>query len=326
MLLLSRYDVSTVLDMPMAIEAMRVAFGSLSSSRLSMPTRLVAPVPPADGSVLLMPCFLPGDPDRLVVKTVTVFPHNARYGKPNILGHVTVYDPETGEPLCVMDAEFLTALRTGAASALATDFLARRDASVMLLYGAGQQAEYQIEGVCQVRSLDRVFVAGRSPDRAMTFAARMEEKFGFPVTYTPDAEAAVPLAHIICTATSSFEPLFDGSWIGPGTHINAIGAFRPEMREVDSLTVCASRVFVDHMESAMRGAGDLVIPVQQGEFDWSLVAGDLGELVLGQKAGRMSDKEVTLFKSVGVAIQDAILGGLAYDRARELHLGQEVEL
>ncbi len=325
MLLLSKYDVATVLDMPSAIEATRAAFGMLASHRVSMPRRIATSIPEHDATHLSMPCYLQGLPNRLVVKVVTVFPNNHERGEPTIQGQLLVHDPDSGRVVCMMDAELLTAVRTGAASALATEYLARRDAHVVTVFGSGAQAWQQLAGVAQVRRVERAFVVSRSAERGRKFADDATEQFHFPVAFTPDGESAVTFADIICTATNSLEPLFDGSSIKPGTHINAIGSFRQEMRELDSLTICASRVFVDHKESAMRGAGDLMTPVLNGEFDWSLLSGELGDLVMGRNAGRMSEKEVTVFKSVGLAIQDAVVGGLVYDRAVELGLGQTVE-
>ncbi|MCW5943715.1 MAG: hypothetical protein KIS66_15900 [Fimbriimonadaceae bacterium] len=326
MLVLGRYDVATILDMPLAIEGMRAAFGTLAAKRVTIPQRVATMIHGRHATHLSMPCFLAGEPDRLTVKVVTVFPENELFGQPTTQGLLVVHSAETGRPIAIMDAEHLTAMRTGAASALATDHLARTNASVLLVFGAGGQARAQMEGMVAVRNIERAFVVSRSEIRGIAFAERATEDLGFPVTYTPDVEAVVPLADIICTATNAIEPLFDGSLISPGTHINAIGAFRADMRELDSLTICSSRVYVDHTESAIRGAGDLIIPVQQGEFEWSLLAGELGDLVIGKKAGRVSDKEVTVFKAVGVAVQDTVVGGIVYDKAIELGLGLEVEL
>ncbi len=324
MLILSRHDVEQVLTMPDAIAAVADAFRQLAAGAVTMPQRLATPVTPYNGIHLAMPAFVAGEPGALAIKVVTVFNDNPQRGEPTIQGVVLVHDPQTGKPLALMDAEHLTAMRTGAASGVATQHLARPDAATATIFGAGAQAITQLEALCAVRPIRRAFVFSR--EGADAYAARMSTRLGIPVTVTTDTRAAVEAADVICTATNSTTPLFDGAWLRPGAHINAIGAYQRTMRELDTTTMLRSRVFVDGRQAALAEAGEIMIPYATGDYTPEQVAGEIGDVLLGRIAGRTTPEEITVFKTVGMAVQDAVTAPLVLRLALERGLGTRVEM
>jgi ornithine cyclodeaminase/alanine dehydrogenase-like protein (mu-crystallin family) len=276
-----------------------------------------------------MPAFVEGvgEAGALAVKIVTVYGDNpARFALPTVQGLLLLHDARSGEPLALMDAEALTAIRTGAASGVATRALARSDASVLTLFGAGAQAAAQVEAVCMVRPIRQVYVVTRTGRRDAAFCASLRARLGMPVSPLRDAQAAVEAAEIICTATNSPTPLFDGRWLRSGMHINAIGAYTRRMRELDGEAVSRSRVIVDHRPAAQAEAGDLVLALEEGAIDEEHVAGSLGEVLAGIVPGRTTGDEITLFKSVGLAMQDAVTAAQVYARAVTGGRGQEIAL
>ncbi len=335
MLILTRHDVEALLTMPDAIAAVEAGFRQLAAGAVEMPQRLATVIAPHNGIHLSMPAYVGGapaaddpetdDPGTLTIKVVTVFNDNqVRYNLPTIHGVLLLHDARTGKPLALMDAEHLTAMRTGAVSGVATRWLARPDASVVTIFGAGVQAATQLLAVAAVRSLRAVQVVALGDTRG--FVARMHAALGAPVVATNDVRTAVENADILCTATNSATPLFDGARLRPGAHINAIGAYTRTMRELDTETIRRSRVIVDRRQAAQVEAGDLVIPTQEGAIGPDHVAGELAELVTGRLAGRRTPDEITVFKSVGLALQDAVTAALVYRRAVAQGIGQEVEL
>ncbi len=242
---------------------------------------------------------------------------------------VCMLDEETGVPAALLNGAFLTALRTGAVSGAATDLLARKDARTLTVVGAGVQAVTQALAVCAVREIESIQVVYRSPESWQRFqnavAQDWPELVG-RITGTPDVEAAIRGADVICAATTSRTPVFDGSWVKPGTHINGVGSFTPEMQEIPAMTVSQARVVVDHRESALSEGGDIIIPIRAGAFGADHIVAELGELAAGSATGRTSDDEITFFKSVGNAVQDVVVARRAIDRAREAGIGQEISL
>ncbi len=270
-----------------------------------------------------MPCYV-SDEQRevLSVKVATVFDRNVPdRGLPTTMAYLLLHDACTGELIALMDAEFLTAMRTGAASALATSLLALPDASVVTIFGAGAQSETQLAGMAHVRPITRAFVVDKNPVRAFSFANRMSSRLEIEVEPASSIDEAIRASQILCAATNSIEPVFDGSLMQPGTHVNAIGSFREGARELDDNAVSRSRVFVDDLEAAKAGAGDLIQAVSSGQFSWDRVAGELGSLLNGKVAGRQSADETTVYKSVGLAVQDAFAASWVYDQAIEQGLG-----
>ena len=280
---------------------------------------------PTDGLLLVMPAALL-QTRALGAKLVTVFPGNRERGLPTLHASYFLLDLQTGAPLALMEGAFLTGIRTGAASALAARFLARPDSRNVACFGAGVQAAFQLRCLATVLDLERVFVVGRTPERARAFAEAMAKELRIPVVVAPSAREAVSYADLITSATTSLTPVFDGKDLRPGTHVDAVGAFRPETREVDTETVRRARVVVDTYAGALEEAGDLLIPIREGAITHAHVTAELAELVTGARPGRRSRDEITLFKSVGFSLEDAAAARLAYDAAKASGVGVEVEL
>ncbi|HID88469.1 MAG TPA: hypothetical protein EYP52_01970, partial [Anaerolineae bacterium] len=274
---------------------------------------------------LFMPGYLAED-DRMAVKIVSVFNDNPAKGLPLIHALVVVVDAETGAPTAVMDGTYLTALRTGAASGAATDLLAREDARVAAIFGAGVQGRTQLEAVCAVRPIETAWVYDVDPERAATYAKEMADRLGIPIHVASTPAEAVRAADVICTATTAAAPVFDDADVRPGTHINAIGAYTPQMQEIPAETVVRAKVVIDHREASLAEAGDLIIPLQQGLIAEDHIWAELGEIAAGLKPGRTDPGEITLFKSVGVAVQDVAAAAAVLEAAKRLGLGVEVPL
>ncbi|MEW6232701.1 MAG: hypothetical protein AB1566_10385 [Chloroflexota bacterium] len=326
--ILSKKDVQRALPMLECIEVMKAAFAQLSAGQATVPLRTQLPVPAHQGVTLFMPAYLAQSGD-LGAKVVSVFPRNPARGLPTIHAVVIIVDGETGVPVALMDGTYLTALRTGAASGAATDLLARRDSHVAAIFGAGTQGRTQLEAACAVRPITRALVFDRNPAQAAQYVDELRARgapFPADMRVAASPEEAVRQADVICTATTSTTPVFDGSQLRPGTHINAVGAYTPQMQEVDAETVRRAKVVIDSHQASLAEAGDLIIPLQQGLIAQSHIHAELGEIVAGLKPGRERDDEITYFKSVGVAVQDVAAARRVLDRAAELGLGVEVEL
>ncbi len=323
--ILSREDVRRALPMRQAIEAMKGAFAQLSTGQADVPLRVALDVPRHNGVTLFMPAYLAAD-DQMAVKIVSVFNDNPAKGLPLIHALVVVVDATTGEPAAVMDGTYLTALRTGAASGAATDLLAREDASTAAIFGAGAQGRTQLEAVCAVRPIQKAWVYDVSRERAAAYAAEMSERLSLPVRVAETPAEAVHRADVICTATTSTKPVFADADVRPGTHINAIGAYTPQMQEIPAETVLRAKVVIDHHEASLAEAGDLLIPLRQGLMTEDHIYAELGEIAAGLKPGRKLPEEITLFKSVGVAVQDVAAASAVLEAARRLGLGSEVAL
>lgn len=316
---LSAEEVARTVSMAEAIAAVRAAFVALWEGRVHVPSRIHLPTP--SGSALYMPGFAEGI--GLGVKAVTVYPQNPGIGLPTLHAAVLLQDPSTGRPLALLEGGSLTALRTGAASGLATDLLARREPAVVGLIGAGVQARTQLEAVCAVREVTQVRVYARAPEHREAFVAwaRRQPWIREASVYAaPSAEAAVRGADIVITATTSPTPVLRTEDVSPGTHLNAIGAFRPTAREIPADLVARSRVFVESLETARAEAGDLILAAEEGRLDWAAVA-ELGAVAAGTRPGRTAPDEITLFKSVGHAVQDLAVGMLVLRRAEERGVG-----
>jgi ornithine cyclodeaminase len=321
--LLSAADLRAALPMPAAVSAMRLAFMALSTGQADVPLRTALPVPPAEGLALFMPAYLPAS--GLGAKIVSVFPHNPAQGRPIIHGLVVVLDAATGEPLALCDGAFLTAWRTGAASGLATELLARPDARVGAVLGCGAQGRTQALAIDAVRALDAIQVYAPTRAHVDQFLADLQPHLRARLVPVGSAAEAVRGADVICAATTASRPVVAGEWLAPGAHLNGVGSYTTQMQEVDAAAVRRARIFVDTRASALAEAGDLVIPLQAGQTrvdDWT----ELGEVAAGLKPGRQSPEEITFFKSVGVAAQDIAAAGAALAQAQRLGLGREVEL
>lgn len=315
--ILSAADVRAALPMPRAIDAMRRAFGQLSAGQATMPPRAQAPT--EKGVTLLMPAYLQQSRE-LGIKIVSVYEDNPSLGLPIISAVVLAMDPETGFPKAIMEGGSLTGIRTGAGGGLAADYLARQDSQVVGLFGAGVQARAQLAAVLAVRKIGQVNLISRTQASAEKLAAEIATWAGAPaVTLVETPKQAVQAADIVICATTARTPLFDGGDLKPGVHVTAVGTFTPDAREVDETTVRQAYVVVDSYEMAALEAGDLLIPGVEPQAE-------LGELVNGLKPGRQSDAQMTFFKSVGVAVQDAAAAWAVLTEAEAQGLGMVVEL
>jgi alanine dehydrogenase len=324
-LLLSRADVIKLLDMSECMDIVEKAFAELTSGTAVMPLRLN--ITPPDGLALYMPAYLK-NMGALACKVVTVYKNNpAKHNMPTTIGKVLLQDPETGDVKCIMDGGYLTAVRTGAASGVATKYLARKgDGQVAGIFGAGVQAKMQLWAVAEARNLSKAYVYDISDDAAQKFIQEMSSKLNLEIKKAGSVEEVLEASDIICTATSSSSPIFDGNKVKDGTHINNIGSHTPKAREMDTAIIKRSKFIADSREACLKEAGDIMIPIEEGAVSESQIYAELGEIVTGKKPARTDDKEITLFKSNGLAIQDAATAKLVYDRALKMGVGTEAEI
>ena len=320
MRILSASDVQAAIDMPGAIDAMRDAFAAVSGGEATVPIRLGLET--EHGVSLFMPAYLSAI-GAAGAKVVSVNPGNAAVGLPVIHGVVLVIEATTGRPIALMDGTWLTALRTGAVGGLAADLLARPDASTVALFGAGVQARTQLEAVRCVRSITTVRIVSATGASADRLTAELD---GIDALRVDDPDAALLGADIVIAATNSATPVFDGSRIEPGTHVTGVGSFTTEMREVDTELIRRARVVVDQREAILEEAGDIVGPIRDGDVDESVMAAEIGEIVLGRAPGRTHADEITFFKSVGNAAQDVAVAARVLAAAERESLGVVVEL
>ncbi|MFW9994394.1 MAG: ornithine cyclodeaminase family protein [Candidatus Odinarchaeota archaeon] len=327
-LLLPRKDVESVLTMKDTIEVMKSAFAELSEGTAILPQRIVIPAEEKHGLSLYMPAFLPKT-GSLAVKVVTVFKKNPeKYGIPTTLGKVLLQDVDTGDVICIMDGGYLTAMRTGAVSGCAIGYLAKKDAKTVGLFGTGVQGTTQLWAAYEARpSIEICKVFDLRKDVAGEFAKKMADKLKIKIEVANSAEETVKGSDIILTATTSPTPIFEGSWIEPGTHISGVGSHSPGARELDTEIIKRSKIVCDQVSACLAEAGDIIIPINEEKaITEDHIYGELGEIVSGKKAGRENDTEITLFKSVGLAIQDAATAKIVYDKAKELNKGTTVEI
>jgi ornithine cyclodeaminase len=325
---LSQKDVRRTVSMAQAIEIVKGAFVQLSADKAVVPIRTQLEVARHEGITLFMPAYLQ-ESDDLGLKIVSVFPHNLEMGLPTIHALVTVVDAETGRPAAIMDGTYLTALRTGAASGAATDLLARTDARVAAVFGAGAQGRTQLEAVCQVRDIEKAWIYDINREVAGKYAEEMRERGGRisgDLVVASSSSEAVREADVICTATTATSPVFADADLKAGVHINAVGAFTPEMQEIPEDTIKRARLVVDSREACWAEAGDLIIPRDKGLISETDIYAELGEIAAGTKCGRESNEEITFFKSVGNAVQDVSVAKKALEEAGRLGLGLKVEL
>ena len=323
-LLLARNDVAQVLKMSDCIDAVEKAFGEFASGTADLPLRIG--IKPPGGISLYMPAYLKGL-GALACKVVSVYKDNpTTHNMPTTIGKVLLQDPETGDVTCIMDGGYLTAVRTGAVSGVATKYLAREvPGQVVGIFGAGVQARMQLRAVAAVRELSAAYVFDPIPEAIEGFIGALAD-LGMDIRPADSAEALLELSDIVCTASSSPTPLFDGGLVRPGTHINGIGSHTPNARELDTTIVVRSKFVADSTEACLSEAGDLMIPIDEGAITKDHIHADLGDVVLGRVPARENDEEITLFKSNGLAIQDAATAKLVYDKALEAGIGQTVEL
>jgi ornithine cyclodeaminase/alanine dehydrogenase len=320
--LLSKSDVMKLLDMRATIDVLEGAFNDFAVGNAILPQRIAITSPEHSGLSLFMPAYLKGM-GALGSKVVTVYPRNPeKHNLPTVIGTILVLDEKTGMPLALMDGGFLTAMRTGGVAGLATKFLARHDAQVHTMFGAGGMARAHAWAVNEVRNISKLILYSIDPiEKRQAFMDSLRDILSCEIVLADNAEQAVREADIVTLITSSKEPIVKGDWFKPGTHINGVGSHAPAARELDGRTVIISKVVCDHVDACRAEAGDLIIPVSDGEWSWSEAHGSLGDVIAGKIPGREGSTEVTLFKSVGLAIQDISTAFHVYRKAVELNTG-----
>ena len=333
--MLTAADVRALLPMRECIDVMADAFQALAHGRAAVPNRTALSVGSHDETMLLMPAIVrgvaeqadrPGSGAWFGAKMLSIVPENQSTGRATHQGVVVLFEGRYGSPIAVIDAAAITAVRTAAVSAVATRILARADASRLAIIGAGVQAYSHLAAMAAVRSLREVRVWGRDRGRCEALAQAAESELRIEVQIARRAQDAVDGAEIVCTVTSATTPVVQSSWVAPGTHLNAIGTHRPTDRELDSETIRRARVFVDHMPAAMAEAGDILVPIAESCIGREHVLGDLPQLVSNSIRGRLSDSDVTVFKSVGIAVEDIAAAAHVYRRAVAAGVGIGVEL
>jgi ornithine cyclodeaminase/alanine dehydrogenase-like protein (mu-crystallin family) len=324
-LIVNQSEVSQLLPMEECMEVVKEALGALARGKVILPLRPVMWLPEKVGALGMMPAYA----DELQImglKVVSVFPGNHGTQYDSHMGAVMIFETQHGQPLAIMDATEITAIRTAAASGVATRLLAREDAGDLAILGSGTQARSHLEAMLLCRTIRRVRVWSRNQQHAVEFAARESRRHQIKVEPIATVKAAVEGADLICTTTSSPEPILLGTHLSSGTHINAVGSSVPFSRELDTPAVVRSRLFVDRRESTLNEAGDFLIPKKEGALGENHIQGEIGEVVIGKIPGRKTPGEITLFKSLGLAIEDIASAAHIYRKALGKGIGTLVEL
>jgi len=324
-LILDAQQIRELLPMKDCIELMADALSALARDEVHQPLRTIVRPPNARGLLGLMPAYRGGERGAFGLKAICVFPDNPSQGKDAHQGAVILFSRETGEMLALMNASEITAIRTAAVSAVATRLLAREDARELAIIGAGVQARTHLVALACVRSIKRARVSARNFEHAERLAREMQPLTPFPIEPVETNEAAVRDADLIVTATSSLTPVIKKDWISRGAHINAIGTHAANSREIDSGTMAAARIFVDRRESALNEAGDYLLAAKEGVVGPENIVAEIGELLIGTKSGRASSTEITLFKSLGLAIEDVACAEYLYRKAQAQGAGTWVD-
>jgi len=324
-LVLNNRAIRELLPMTECIELMADALAALARGEVYQPLRTIIRPPEARGLLGLMPAYRAGEQGAFGLKAICVFPENPTKGKDAHQGAVMLFSRETGELLALMNASEITAIRTAAVSAVATRLLAREDAQQLAIIGAGVQARTHLTALAAVRTIKHARVAARNIEHAHQLVREMQPKFSFPIEAVETNEQAVRDADMIVTATSSLEPVISKDWISPGAHINAIGTHSPNSREIDGATMAAARIFTDRGESALNEAGDYLLAAKEGLVTPASILAEIGELLIGTKPGRTSRTEITLFKSLGLAIEDVVSADYLYQKAKSQNAGTWVD-
>jgi ornithine cyclodeaminase/alanine dehydrogenase-like protein (mu-crystallin family) len=324
-LILNHAEVEQLLPMAECIEVMAEALADLSAGRMHQPLRTVVRPPDAIGLMGLMPSYRAGDRALYGLKAVCVFPGNTAIGKDAHQGSVMLFSAETGELLALLNASAITAIRTAAVSAVATRLLARADAGELAILGTGVQARSHLAALACVRSIRRARVASRSPEHARAFAQQHAPQYPFPIEPAESAEAAVRGADLIVTATTAAEPILFHDWIARGAHINAVGSSIPTTRELDTTIMSTASLFVDRRESTLNESGDYLFAMRAGAIGPDHIRAEVGEVLLGTQPGRGDPDEITVFKSLGLAVEDLAAADYVYHQAQARGAGTWVE-
>ena len=324
-LILSHDEVKQLLPMSECIMVMEEALSALARGEMVQPLRTALRPSDAKGLIAMMPSYRSGADSVFGLKAICVFPDNPKLGKDAHQGGVLLFSGETGEPLAMMNASAITEIRTAAVSGVATRLLALEDACDLAIIGAGVQARSHLAAMACVRPLTCARIASRTLPHAQALVNELQPSYTFPLKAVASAQAAVTGAEIIVTATNSWEPVLERDWLAPGTHINAVGTHSRSAREIDTATMAAASLFVDARESALNEAGDYLLAAREGAIGPDHIRAELGELLIGAAIGRTTADEITIFKSLGLAVEDLAAAAYLYRKAQPERRGAWVE-
>ncbi len=325
MLVLSEREVQRLLNIEELIDTLEQAHIQFSTGKAVMPVRLVVPLPQIKGRLTSMPAYL-SEGNALGMKVVTYFQENPKQGLPAILATIALYSTETGKLMVLMDGSYITAIRTACASAVATKALANPQTPILGVLGAGTQARAHIRALCKVRQIARVKLYSPSGNSAELLKKELGPEVGIEIEPVGTAIEAVQGADLLATVTTAKEPILSADWLKPGVHINAVGSHRPDVREIDAATIKRAKVVVDSREAIMSECGDILLAIRDGALTRDHIDLEIGEVLAGSKPGRASTEEITLYKSVGIALQDVATAQLVYRKALAQKVGTEVEV
>ena len=327
-LVLTRSDLESVLTMKDNIEVLEEAFRQHALGNVKMPVRPTITLEESGGFIGYMPAYVGGGTNALGVKVVSAFRDNpTKYGLPLIQGVVLLHDAKNGTLLAIMEGAYITAMRTGAASGVATKYMARKGAEKVGIFGAGVQAETQLLAVKEVRDISTVYVFDTAPQKANSFQKKMSEVLNVKIFVVNSPKEVVENSDVIITATTATKPVFNGEWLRPGCHINGIGSHHgPGIRELDGATVKRSLVVADSKEACLKEAGDLIDPIAEGLISQDHIHAELGEIVIGKKKGRLREDDITLFKSVGLALEDVSTALRVFEHAKKRGIGKTIAI
>jgi alanine dehydrogenase len=323
-LILGRREVEQLLPAAKCVDLMEDVLKSLVRGEVMLPLRQILLLPGSPNLFALMPAHSEAL-HATGAKLITVFPGNHGSGVDSHQGAVVLFDGKNGSVKAVIDGAAITAIRTGAASGAATRVLANNDASVLGILGSGVQARGHVEAMVAVRPIKKIIIWSVAGEQARSLAADITKRHGIETAVVPNAEDAVKPADIVCTVTSAPAPVLQGEWLRPGTHVNAIGAFQPTTRELDTEAITRARLFTDRRESALTEAGDILIPIKEGAITADHLLGEVGEVLLGKVPGRQRPTDITVFKSLGIAVEDLASAHYLYDVAKREKVGTWAE-
>lgn len=324
-LILNHAEITLLLSVEECIPIMSQALAALARGEVHQPLRMIVRPPDAAGIMGLMPSYISGERGAYALKVICVFPGNTVRGKEPHQGSVLLFSSVTGELLAMLNAAAVTTIRTAAVSAVATQALAREDASDLALIGTGVQARAHLVAMAHVRPIKRARVASRRWEHACAFAEEMKARYLFPIEAVESVEAAVRDADLIVTVTSAAEPILRGEWVSPGAHLNVVGSSIPTTREVDGAMMVAAQLFVDRRESTINESGDYLFAVREGMIGPEHIRAEIGEVLNGTQPGRTTREEITLFKSLGLAVEDLAAAEYLYTKAQRQGVGTWVE-
>ena len=325
MLVLSEKEVQSLAEVEELIPVLERAHIQYSTGKAVMPVRLVVPLPQIEGRITSMPGYLSED-KALGMKVVTFFPNNLKQNLPQILATVMLFSADTGRTIAAMDGNYITAIRTACVSAMATKALANPESAVLGVLGAGVQARAHIRALTQIRKISEIKIYDIFEASARQLQEALEKEIGVKIDVVQSAREAVLDADLLVTVTTAKEPIVKADWLKPGMHINAVGSHRPDLREIDGATLASAKVVVDSREAIMAECGDILLAIQEKAITADSVHAEIGEILAGKKPGRTRSDEITLYKAVGIAIQDVATAHLVYRKALERNVGTDIEV